>query len=133
MSNKKIESPCKKKCKLSTLKTYCVSCYRTINEIQRWNEYSDESKLKIINNLEFRKNKELSVVPRGVYCYSFKSKNGEIDDGEFAMCPFWGLNLTMESQSNGFCVLTGDCDWHDGSLGLLWDMCKSCGINDDID
>lgn len=131
MINKKIESPCKNKCELNSLKTHCVGCYRTISEIRLWNDFSDKVKLEIIDRAKVRKNMDSSYVPSGFYCYSFK--NNAFGENEFVICPFWGLNTSMETQSNGFCMLTGDCDWHEDSMGLLWDQCKSCGINDDDD
>ena len=48
-------SPCKKECKLDENQEYCVSCFRTINEISGWENFSDIAKRKILLKLNNRK------------------------------------------------------------------------------
>ena len=48
-------SPCKKICKLSNEKDYCIACFRTIYEIKNWKKYSSLEKKKIIKDLNSRK------------------------------------------------------------------------------
>ena len=48
-------SPCKRECKLDEDNEYCVSCFRTINEISRWENFSDIEKNKILLKLKNRK------------------------------------------------------------------------------
>lgn len=54
-SNKKIESPCIKLCKVDCSGTKCISCFRSVNEISNWSMLSEESKRIIVNDLERRK------------------------------------------------------------------------------
>jgi len=60
-------------------------------------------------------------IPKGICCYD-KNK-----------CPFWSMDLSRPSQENGYCYLIGRGDWEIGATSLLWDQCKECGINDDLD
>jgi len=76
-----------------------------------------------------------------MYCYD---ENGT--------CPYWSLDPEGEEQANGYCSFLemGDKGMHIGSAwlcdckpvtdvpdfisnGLLWDMVKECGINDEYD
>lgn len=50
-----IESPCLKKCKLDYNKTYCVSCLRTVTEIQNWKNFNNSDKKFIIKQLPLRR------------------------------------------------------------------------------
>jgi len=59
-------------------------------------------------------------IPLGVYCYD---ENGR--------CPFWDIDMDAPPQQNGYCHLLGSGDNEDEGLGLLWDQCKICGLNDD--
>lgn len=54
-----IASPCVKKCRLSDSKTHCISCYRTLDEIANWKNFTEEQKIDTINQLEQRKQREL--------------------------------------------------------------------------
>lgn len=58
-------------------------------------------------------NKDISKIPRGIYCYD---ENGT--------CPYW-----RKVGENGFCdyMELGD---ENLDIGLLWDQCKECGINE---
>ena len=42
-----IESPCVKVCTLDATKKYCTGCFRTVAEIGRWRDASDEEKRRI--------------------------------------------------------------------------------------
>lgn len=42
-----VESPCINVCALDPGRQYCIGCYRTIGEITRWRDASDEEKLRI--------------------------------------------------------------------------------------
>ena len=59
------------------------------------------------------------LIPSGTYCYSEKGR-----------CPFWRILKTRPHQENGYCLYLHQGDFSDG-LGLLWDQCKECGVNDD--
>lgn len=53
--NNERESPCVNLCKLDPLTQLCVGCYRTIEEIAGWTDYSDEEKAAIRNALPARR------------------------------------------------------------------------------
>lgn len=63
------------------------------------------------------------LIPEGSYCY--KSVNGL-----FVHCPFHDVIPSFPKQSNGYCHYLKRGDFQTGSLGLLWDSCKECGINE---
>lgn len=63
-----------------------------------------------------------SVIPKGVYCYDGKGK-----------CPYHDIIEGKPRQSNGFCWFLEEGDWTEGAFGMLWDACKSCGINDGLE
>jgi hypothetical protein len=67
-----------------------------------------------------KRDKGTSVIPKGCYCYD---KNGN--------CPYWDAMSDKPSQMNGWCWFLEKGDWTGETLGLLWDQCKSCNINDD--
>lgn len=77
--------------------------------------------------------KDTSVIPKGIYCYTIKNvemtENGPIVHKN--RCPYWSLNPNKESQDNGYCSFLNVGDWESPTGGLLWDMVKECGINDD--
>ncbi|MGH8726893.1 MAG: ABC transporter substrate-binding protein [Burkholderiales bacterium] len=53
--NNERESPCVNLCKLDPLTQQCVGCYRTIEEIAGWTNYSDEEKAAVLNALPARR------------------------------------------------------------------------------
>lgn len=67
-----------------------------------------------------------ALIPEGGYCYTRK-------DGKFIHCPFLDFVPTMPEQSNGFCHFIKRGDFTSPGTDLLWDSCKCCGINDDIE
>lgn len=83
------------------------------------------------------KAKDTSIIPEGPYCYTgigFEKNVYHIDP-----CPYFDHIEKGGSQSDGYChyIESGDSNL-DGSdnmegCGLLWDQCKSCGINEEID
>lgn len=50
-----VESPCVNICRIED--SECVGCRRTRDEIRLWLNVSDEEKLKILENIKKRKNK----------------------------------------------------------------------------
>ncbi len=42
-----VESPCISVCALDPGRTFCIGCYRTIDEIKRWREASEAEKQRI--------------------------------------------------------------------------------------
>ena len=61
-------------------------------------------------------------IPEGIYCYDL---NG--------VCPHWSQDISQPEQLNGFCSLLNRGDWDGTGFGELWDQCKECGINDDME
>jgi predicted Fe-S protein YdhL (DUF1289 family) len=51
-----LKSPCIKICEMDYNIELCSGCFRTLDEIGSWTTMSDNEKLKIIKELEFRKN-----------------------------------------------------------------------------
>jgi len=78
------------------------------------------------------KNDELrSSIPLGMYCYEF---TGELKgDGTpvINVCPYWSRDNTKPEQMNGYCSYLDIGDWEGPGFGLLWDMVKECGINEE--
>lgn len=52
----KILSPCRNKCTLSPKDEICSGCYRTLEEIKNWSNYSDKERAEIITKLPKRAN-----------------------------------------------------------------------------
>lgn len=48
------ESPCTKVCVLDAEQRYCLGCKRTLEEIARWGEMSDEKRAAIVAQLPAR-------------------------------------------------------------------------------
>lgn len=51
---KEIKSPCVNVCKYNSDKI-CISCYRDIDEITNWIKYSNDEKLKVLDNIQKRR------------------------------------------------------------------------------
>jgi len=64
------------------------------------------------------------LIPQGSYCYS-RDANGAI-----TLCPFWSRTESRPHQENGFCHFLKRGDWEGSGLGLVWDQCKECGVNE---
>ncbi len=97
--------------------------------------------------------KDKAVIPQGLYCYTIK-------DNRQVTCPYWSMRKNRPPQQNGYCSYLEKGDWElyleddykityhklgktemvkgkdileeTGTLGLLWDQCKECGINDEL-
>jgi hypothetical protein len=67
--------------------------------------------------------KDTSVIPDGGYCYS-----GTPGSPSFKPCPYWTKSPNHSEQNNGYCHYLATGDWMGPGWGLLWDMCKECGI-----
>jgi thymidine kinase len=95
--------------------SYMPLCRKCYNEL-----------LDLTNKIEV---KDTSIVPEGMYCYTIvkPTKNGHT----IKTCPYFDRLKDADSQENGYChfLEKGDNTEHQG---LLWNMCKDCGINDDI-
>lgn len=61
----------------------------------------------------------INKIPKGIYCYDNKG-----------ICPYWSRKNDKPEQENGFCSFLNKGDW-ELTVGLLWDQCKECGINNE--
>ena len=59
-----------------------------------------------------------TLIPKGNYCYG-KTK-----------CPFWDVIEEFPDQDNGYCHYLKSGDMQGKGIGLLWDQCKECGVNE---
>jgi hypothetical protein len=60
-----------------------------------------------------------TLIPSGNYCY-----------GKTHKCPFWDVIEEFPHQDNGYCHYLKSGDWQGEGIGLLWDQCKECGVNE---
>jgi hypothetical protein len=60
-----------------------------------------------------------TLIPSGNYCY----------DGS-SVCPFLDVIHHFPKQDNGYCHYLKRGDFQHTGLGLLWDSCKECGVNE---
>ena len=70
------------------------------------------------------------LIPEGNYCYKRISTNPETGTSNIVCCPFWDRISDFPKQDNGYCHYMKKGDWQGKGIGLLWDQCKSCGINE---
>ena len=50
-----IKSPCISVCVLNDAGDFCLGCYRTGDEIERWSELTNEEKRQLITSIEKRR------------------------------------------------------------------------------
>lgn len=51
-----VESPCVRECVIDQQTGYCSGCWRTLDEISFWVNYTPEQKLRILQVLQERRN-----------------------------------------------------------------------------
>jgi len=56
------ESPCTKVCVMDAEQRYCVGCLRTLGEITRWGEMSDEQRAAVVAQLPARQS-DIAEIP----------------------------------------------------------------------
>jgi thymidine kinase len=82
---------------------------------------------ELLENTKKIKEKDISIIPEGLYCY----KGLKFERGVYHIkrCPYWDKTIEGGEQNDGYChyLEAGD---NEGGFDLLWDQCKSCGIND---
>lgn len=87
----------------------------------------------ILNIIEMRKEPEKYIPTNTCYCYKptgvLKNENGDTIGFTTDRCPFWDKLVNKPEQENGVCHYLCTTDEELG-LGLLWDQCKECGVND---
>jgi predicted Fe-S protein YdhL (DUF1289 family) len=55
-----VKSPCIKVCRMDPARGVCMGCCRTLDEIARWGEFSDEQRAAVMAELAARR-KDLDV------------------------------------------------------------------------
>jgi hypothetical protein len=94
--------------------------FEDISELSRLCDYKDVEKL---NQVELTPDQCHKLIPQGSYCYTRV-------DGRIKACPFWNKIVDFPSQDNGYCHYMKKGDWQGKGIGLLWDQCKECGVNE---
>ena len=99
--------------------------FEDISELSEICEHTDAPKL---NQAELTVEQCIKLIPEGEYCYAVNI----LEDGTILRptCPFWDKIVDFPLQNNGYCHYRKQGDWQMGSVGLLWDQCKCCGINE---
>jgi predicted Fe-S protein YdhL (DUF1289 family) len=49
-----VKSPCVNVCRMSDVTGYCEGCFRTIDEIAGWSQFSDDEKRRVLAALPAR-------------------------------------------------------------------------------
>lgn len=96
------------------------SIFEDISEISKLSDHQDCAKL---NQVKLTAEQCAKLIPQGNYCYNRV-------DGVFKICPFWDKIFDFPTQDNGYCHYLKRGDWQRGGMGLLWDQCKECGVNE---
>ena len=79
-----------------------------------------------LTQCELTEEQAQALIPKNtLYCYTR-------ENGKCKRCPFWDMFDSMPHQSNGFCHYLKQGDFTGDNFGLLWDLCKECGIGDDL-
>jgi len=71
-----------------------------------------------------------ALIPEGNYCYKLVSVNPETGTSVCKCCPFWDRITYFPEYENGYCHYMKAGDWQGKGIGLLWDQCKECGVNE---
>ena len=66
------------------------------------------------------------IPKKTVYCYTRHK------DKSITPCKWWSLRRNKPTQDNGFCLYLNSGDWEYSYTSLLWDMCKECGIKENM-
>jgi len=96
-----------------------ATIFENISEQELVSEDEDNC-FETLNQVELTNEQCIQLIPEGEYCYS----------QGFETCPFWDKIINFPKQNNGYCHYRKQGDWQMGSVGLLWDQCKCCGINE---
>jgi hypothetical protein len=71
----------------------------------------------------YLRKKDESLIPKGVYCHTHGFRG--------LSCPYLDTNPYAHDQDFGYCSFLAMGDWESDKLGLLWDACKECNINEE--
>jgi len=50
-----VPSPCNSVCRMDAAGTYCIGCFRTLDEIAGWTQFGSDRRLQIWNELPARR------------------------------------------------------------------------------
>ena len=75
---------------------------------------------------------DISLIPPGIYCYAFIGKGNNHGSLKILKCPYHNIIEGAMEQENGYCHFLQEGD-QDNGFHMLWDLVKSCDINDDVD
>lgn len=70
-------------------------------------------------------------IPMGDYCYEAIFVDNKTGNIKIEICPYWYKDQNYPYQANGYCSYLNIGDWEDEGHGLLWDMVKECGVNNE--
>jgi hypothetical protein len=96
-----------------------ATIFENISELELISDDEDNC-FETLNQVELTNEQCIQLIPEGEYCYS----------KGFKTCPFWNKIVDFPKQNNGYCHYRKQGDWQMGSVGLLWNQCKCCGINE---
>lgn len=83
-----------------------------------------------LQNKNVPKVKDESLIPKNTfYCYTYDETQTRGIIPKRIPCPYWDGDDERDKQGYGYCHFIEKGDWELG-MGLLWDMCKECGISD---
>lgn len=78
---------------------------------------------QIISEIHNKVKNHPEVIPKDtIYCYTGIGKTTKV-------CPYWTQSPFDTDQNNGVCMFMNKFD-NSNTLGLLWDQCKICGIEE---
>ncbi len=83
--------------------------------------------------------KNKTLIPCGSYCYCYlddliPNKYKLITKKRWKACPYLRNKINAPDQNYGYCIYLDLGDFDDTPyISLLWDQCKECGINNDLD
>ena len=87
----------------------------------------------MLRNKNPPKTKDESLIPEGVYCYEILGPGSSPGSLHVKNCPYWDRDDAQLSQEDGYCHFLERSDWEDTGMGMLWDQCKECGINNALE
>jgi hypothetical protein len=104
-----------------------ATIFENISELELISDDEDNC-FETLNQVELTPEQALKLIPEGEYCYSVKThEDGSV---ERKTCPFWNKIVDFPKQNNGYCHFRKQGDWQGSGIGMLWDQCKCCGINE---
>jgi hypothetical protein len=98
---------------------YLYETSEALTAIGAQNVITDTGSLSALVSADLSDDQCKTLIPSGNYCYD---ENG--------VCPFLDVINHFPKQDNGYCHYLKSGDFQHAGLGLLWDQCKECGVNE---